>query len=453
MLSVSIMQIPTTRVDKATFKQIFRDYGEAFWQRYGHYFDVNVRDVVDKMLGCGDLASGYSTYRCEHCHEVKRVAFSCKSSFCLSCCKVYIDEWVSHIGQTLYEGVAYRHVVLTVPDVIRMPFFHDRSLLADLMKCGVQMLSEALSWFKKVSLDVGYVVVLETAGRAGNWNPHLHILMTSGGVTPQNRWRAVSYFPYEELHKRWQYHLLTMLKARVATPEMKQQIDALWQKYPNGLVAYLEDGQVPGGGQGLAYYLAKYVVSPPISLRRILGYDGQHVRYWYNDHKSGKRQVAELPVLRFIGRMVQHILPKGFHRIRYYGLHATCKHQRVKSLLRRLWVAMGRAIKGTYRVVTRQSYQERVLASTGRDPLCCPRCGGAMMLWQIWYPRYGVVYDEVEQIKRGRYDPGGVVLQGEDVGCERPTPENQLGWSFMRMGEAIRGDYEGCAWGVESSLL
>jgi len=62
MLSVSIMQIPTTRVDKATFKQIFRDSGEAFWQRYGHYLDVNVRDVVDKMLGCGDLASGY---RCD----------------------------------------------------------------------------------------------------------------------------------------------------------------------------------------------------------------------------------------------------------------------------------------------------------------------------------------------------------------------------------------------------
>jgi hypothetical protein len=74
--------------------------------------------------------------------------------------------------------------VLTVADVIRMPFFHDRSLLADLMKCGVQMVSEVLSWFKKVSLEAGYVVVLETAGRAGTWNPHLHILMTSGGVTP-----------------------------------------------------------------------------------------------------------------------------------------------------------------------------------------------------------------------------------------------------------------------------
>jgi hypothetical protein len=453
MVVMAIMQLPTIRVDKATFKQIFRDHGEAFWQRYGHHFRPEVRDVVAKMLGCGDLASGYSTYRCEHCQEVKRVAFSCKSSFCLSCCKVYIDEWVRHIGQTLYEGVSYRHVVLTVPDVIRMPFFHDRSLLADLMKCGVQMLSDALTWFKKRSLEAGYVVVLETAGRAGNWTPHLHILMTSGGMTPENRWLEIGYFPYEVLHKKWQWHLLTMLTSRISTPKMKQQIDALWRKYANGLVAYLEDGKVPAGGQGLAYYLAKYVVSPPISLRRILGYDGQRVRYWYRDPKSGKRKEAELPVLRFIGRMVQHILPKGFHRIRYYGLHATCKHQRVKSLLKTIWVAVGRAIKGTYRVVRRQSYQERVLASTGRDPLRCPRCGGSMMLWQIWHPRYGVVYDEVEQIKRGRYDPGGLGLRGDHMTEARRACGDQLGWSFIGMGESIEGDYEGCAWGVEPSWL
>ena len=146
---MSIMHTPTTRVDKETFKQLFRDHWEVFWQRQGHTLDAKVPEVVEKMLGCGDPASGYSTYLCEHCLEEKRVALSCKSSFCLSCCKVYIDQWVRHIGQTLYEGVAYRHVVLTVPDVLRMPFFHERSLLADLMQCGVKMLGDALSWCKK----------------------------------------------------------------------------------------------------------------------------------------------------------------------------------------------------------------------------------------------------------------------------------------------------------------
>jgi Putative transposase len=82
--------------------------------------------------------------------------------------------------------------------------------------------------------------------------------------------------------------------------------------------------------------LAKYVVSPPISLRRILAYDGQQVRYWYNDHKTKRRQEETIPALVFIGRMVQHILPKGFHRIRYYGLHATCKAKKVRGVLKQL---------------------------------------------------------------------------------------------------------------------
>jgi hypothetical protein len=117
------------------------------------------------------------------------------------------------------------------------------------------------------------------------------------------------------LHKKWQYYLFTMLKQRVGTRAIKAKIDVLWRKYPRGLVAYLEEGKVPAGGEGLAYYLAKYVVSPPISLRRILSYDGQRVRYWYNDHKTQQRQEEEVSALTFIGRMVQHILPKGFMQL------------------------------------------------------------------------------------------------------------------------------------------
>ena len=62
---------------------------------------------------------------------------------------------------------------------------------------------------------------------------------------------------------------------------------------------------MPAGGEGLAYYLAKYVVSPPLSLRRMLSYDGERVRYWYNDHKTKQRQEEEVSALTFLGRMVQ----------------------------------------------------------------------------------------------------------------------------------------------------
>jgi hypothetical protein len=250
------------RVDKDTFKQIFRDHWETFQQHQPRYQGRHVQAVIDKMLGCGTPEAGYTTSLCPHCLEEKRVACSCKSSFCRSCCKVYVDEWVSHIGRTLYEGVSYRHVVLPMPDALPIEFYRYRARLADLMQCGVEMLTDALSWFKKVEREAGDVVVLETASRAGHWNPHLHILMTSGGITPQKRWREVEYFPFEVRHKKWQYHLFTMVKHRGGTRALRHKIDALWRQYPRGLVAYLAEGKVPAGGEGLAYDLAKYVVSP-----------------------------------------------------------------------------------------------------------------------------------------------------------------------------------------------
>ena len=267
------------------------------------------------------------------------------------------------------------------------------------------MLRDALAWFTKGKLEAGYGVVWETAERSGHWTPHLPILLTSGGMTPQQQWREVDYFPCTVLPKKWQYHLFTRLKPRVGTRVLKDQSDVLWRKSPRGLVAYWQEGQVPAGGEGLAYSLAQYVVSPPISLRRLLSDDGQRGRYGYNAHKTKRRQEEEVSALTFSGRMVQHILPKGCHRIRYYGLHATCKVKQVKGGLTMLMVALGRLIKGTYRIVAQKTYRERVLASTGRDPLRCARCGGEMLLWQVWHPRYGVVYDEVQAIKRGRYGP------------------------------------------------
>jgi hypothetical protein len=196
-----------------------------------------------------------------------------------------------------------------------------------------------------------------------------------------------------------------MVKQRGGTRAIKAKIDALWRKYPRGLVAYLEEGKVAAGGEGLAYSWAQYVVSPPISLRRLLSYDGQRVRDGDNDHQTKQRQEEEVSALPFIGRMVQPILPKGCHRMRYYGLHATCNVKKVKGVLTVLMVALGRLIKGTDRIVAHKTSRERVLASTGRDPLRCPRCGGEMMLWQVWHPRYGVLDNALHELKRGRYGP------------------------------------------------
>ena len=112
------------------------------------------------------------------------MAMSCKSSKCLRCGKVYVDEWVSQVSKKLHEGVIYRHIVLTIPEKLRKTFYkHEEELLGRLMSCGVKCLDDFFSRVSRKEIRGGYIVVLQTHGRNGQYNPHVHIIATSGEWT------------------------------------------------------------------------------------------------------------------------------------------------------------------------------------------------------------------------------------------------------------------------------
>jgi hypothetical protein len=354
--------------DRDRLKEIFRTHWGSFKEQFSRYRAARYDDVVKKMLGCGDPENGYATYVCSDCGgDRKKVPFSCKSCFCLSCAKVYTDQWAARIEAILFPGVAYRHTVLTVPDALRGYFYRDARLLSELMKVGIKCLEDTLSTVLRRPIQGGYIVVVQTNGRSGSYNPHLHIIMTSGGLAPSRRgglyWVKLKYLPYEILHKKWQYHLFGMLNEQVGTKQMRSKIDELYRN----------------------------------------SYDGQRVKYWYNDHKSGKRKMEDIDVFTFIGRMVQHILPKGMQRIRYYGLHATAVYQKIRKKLRAILPADAGQCRETF-TIARKNYQQRVIETSSKDPFVCSRCGGELILWKIWHPSYGVIYDEEERLKSGYYE-------------------------------------------------
>lgn len=381
--------------NKNVFKLIMREHWSEFQEMKPKYRTEYYDKVISKMLGCGDPEKGFMAYRCLSCGEIKRIPFSCKSSFCLSCAKIYTDEWVEYISRALFRGMRYRHVVLTVPKEFRKYFYDNTDLLSEFMKVGHTFFKDVVSLWLKEPVEVGSVIVLQTAGRSGNYNPHLHILCTSGGITKDGQWKEFGYIDFTMLHRKWQYYLLKMLRETVKSEEIEEEIDRCYRERSKGIVAYLEKGDIPQGGKGLAYYLAKYVVSPPISLRRIISYDGKKVRYWYNDHTTSQRVEEEVSVLTFIRRMIQHILPKGFQRIRYYGLHATCRAGKVKEELKYLLNYSNSEITGTYRV-TGNSYRERIKKGLGIDPLLCCRCGQEMEFEGLWHPQYGWIVNNFD---------------------------------------------------------
>jgi len=426
------------RVDADTFKRIFRNHWDAFKARYPTFDTPDYNTAVQKMLDCGDPEKmGHVQYRCLFCGETRRIAFTCKSCFCLSCAQPRMAQWSDFIGRRLLPGVTYRHFVLTTPDFIRHWFYQCSDLLSQLMRTGYACLQDIFQTSTGKPLDIGCAMVLQTYGRSGEFNPHLHILVTAGGLAKQGAWKAVTFIPYELMHKKWQYHLLRMLREHVDDPRVQLDIDRGWKNYRKGFVAYLQPGDVPPGGKGLAEYLAKYVVSPPISIRRLEDYNGHQVSYWYKDHKTQAIQHTTLPALRFIGRMVQHILPKGFQRIRYFGLHSHPRYQRVREQLATLLPASRPLDPRGYRVLPRPVFTQLFLATFGQDPLLCPRCGTPMDWELLYHPEYGILkqaqlFEEDPPLEPTASECSGLVAAdvGEDP-VAHPIPLVQLPLPFL----------------------
>jgi hypothetical protein len=395
--------------DWSVFKQIFAEHWAAFQHAHPRYQTAYYDCLVTKMLGCGNPEKmGYIEYRCLQCGQGKRlVAMSCKSSLCLRCAKVYVDNWVSQMSKVLHEGVIYRHIILTVPAMFRVTFYQNTAgVLSAFMRCGAQCLDDFYSTVRGKALRGGSITVLHTHGRNGQYHPHLHLIATSGGYDgPGERWEHLTYLPYELLRRKWQWHLLTMLRQTLQTDTVNQLVDTCFRKYPNGLVTNVQKGAVPSQYQSLARYVAKYVVSPPISVRRIDRYDGAQVTYHYRSHRTDRVERETVAVETFIGRMVQHTMPKGFKRIRYYGVQATKTFAKVKVAIQAAIAKVEGVIKGAVKIIARLTYRQRSEQSTGRDPLICPHCRSEMGVWRIWHPTYGVIYDEGEVIKRGTYAP------------------------------------------------
>jgi len=259
-------------IAKNRFKQIFADGWEAFKHQHPRYEAVD--DLVRKMLGCGDPANGYAVYVCPDCQERCVVAFSCKSQFCLSCAKVYGQQWVETVQAMLHPGVSYRHLILTVPERLRTLIYqHAAALLDGLMQAAHRTMDAVVAQTKRQTIRLGYVVVLQTAGRKASYKGHLHIIMTDGGLRADGTWQRLGYLPYDLLHRTWQTHVLELIATRLAgDTQVQSLVTELLRRYPNGFVAHLQGNVLPRMQQ-LTRYLVKYVVSPPMALSRIVAYD------------------------------------------------------------------------------------------------------------------------------------------------------------------------------------
>ena len=209
--------------------------------------------------------------------------------------------------------------------------------------------------------------------------------------------------PYERLRRTGPWHLLPMLRQTRQSKAIAPWVDACVRKSPDGLVTNVHKGPVPAQSQSVARDVAQSVVSPPISIRRIDRSDGRRVTSHDRSHRTDRMEDETVPVDTCIGRMVQHVMPKGFKRIRYDGVQATQTFAKGKRMIQTALAKVEEVVKGAVKIIARLTSRQRYAQSTGRDPFRCPHGQREMELWGIWHPTYGVIYDEGEVIKRGTY--------------------------------------------------
>jgi hypothetical protein len=370
-------------------KRIFQEHWEEFLSQHKDKIPEDMQpsviEAVDKMLRCGTKEMGYAVYMCTNCHEhpEKIVFFTCKSRFCTSCGKAYVDDWVEKMSTQILDS-SHRHLVFTIPEQLRAKVYWNRELLKVLSDTAAKVVMASIQ-----DATAGIITVVHTFGRDLSFNPHVHVLMTEGGLDDDANWVDVSFIPYSRLRKQWQYYLLTELKKHLPeTKDVSELIDKLFVKYANGFYVNAENKM--DDASKAAKYVGRYIARPAIAESRIQGYDGETVTFSYEDHETGEAKSEILPVLQFIGRLIMHIPMKGYQMVKRYGLYA----RRIRPIFRKALELLRRAKQMLFSFLSKRfTWRQRIIHSFRRDPLLCPVCGTEMELWFIWHPEHGVLYD------------------------------------------------------------
>lgn len=310
-------------------KQLFNRQDN--WLKFLHNNKATLRTVVienvTKMLACGTAAFGSREYHCSNskCTHIKYIHQTCKSRACSSCGMKATERWIQK-QQHVFPDCEYQHITFTLPSTLWPIFRHNRWLLNNLFKCATNIL---LGWAKKKKIDIGIFCALHTYGRKLNWNTHLHLSVTRGGIcTETGLWKSI-YFQLKTTEPCWRAAVINLLDNAYDAldltakdcPYIRNKTD--WSHFLSSQYNRrwkLHFAKKTNNVKPTMNYLGRYLKRPPISASRLSHYaKGGMITFDYLDHRTGKTCSLTLPPEEMIRRIVEHLPEKHFKMIRYYG--------------------------------------------------------------------------------------------------------------------------------------
>lgn len=365
---------------------ILRAHGDAYRDR--HRVSPEQAQVMQRLAQCRTAALGGHRDACADCGFTRISYNSCRDRHCPKCQASKRAAWLETRLERLLP-VGYFHVVFTLPDLLWPLMLHNQRPLYELLfRAAAATLLALAADPHRLGAQIGITAVLHTWGQNLRFHPHLHCVVTGGGLSLDGqRWVAGQrkfFLPVKVLGALFRGKFLAALKAayQAGTLTLTGSVahlgdsvafqELLDRLYRRAWVVYAK--RPFGGPEHVFRYLGRYSHRVAISNARLLALEGDQVAFQWKDYAdAAKIKVMRLSAEEFLRRFLLHVLPKGFVRIRHYGLLASVN---VRTKLERCRQLLGQPVEP--RTPPRKSWVDRVLAWTGQDPLRCPHCQGAL---------------------------------------------------------------------------
>ena len=350
-----------------TLGEIFRRYGLAYRETFGERIPASHRAAMTAIEQCRTEALGGHVSTCSACATTCYRYHSCRNRHCPTCQHGPAQTWLAKQHELLLP-VPYFLVTFTLPAQLRrVTRQNQRKLYALLFRSSATALQQLAADPRFLGGQIGMVGVLQTWTRDLRYHPHIHYLVPAGALAQDgSRWLAVK--------GQFLVHVKPLAalfrgKVRAGLRQLSLEREVASETWGKPWVV---DCRPVGSGQAALKYLAPYIFRVALSNNRIVRVVNDHVTFRYRDGATKKTITCTLSAEQFIGRFLQHVLPKGFVKVRSFGLFRS-GNRPLLAKVREVLAATGVALiaAGT---------AETAAAAPAQPSSHCPACGAVMLV-------------------------------------------------------------------------
>jgi predicted Zn-ribbon and HTH transcriptional regulator len=385
--------VPRERLE---VQDIFRACGPAWRRRQAGHLSLDQLKVMAAIERCRTAALGGHVAACEDCGHIHVAYNSCRNRHCPKCQGAAARDWLA-ARQAELLPVPYYHVVFTLPAAIaRIAYQNKAQVYGILFGAACETLLTIAADPKHLGAKIGITAVLHTWGSAMTHHPHVHCIVPGGGISPDgSQWVACRpgfFLPVRVLSRLFRRVFLEKLEASLNKGDLTFRNELAPLAEPKAFAAlvgplrnteWVVYAKRPfAGPEAVLAYLSRYTHRVAISNSRLIAFDGQTVTFKWKDYRAKARdrqKVMTLEPSEFIRRFLLHVLPKGFHRIRYTGFFANGARAENLARARKLLRA-----EPTQDPENSANHQNDVHDRAAPQP--CPACGGPMIVIDTFAP-------------------------------------------------------------------